>query len=295
MTRLLCAALALLVAALALADDWKWDAKKERKPEKGYRSVSESESVEKTSRASRMGRLRSREASEAKTVTRYEQEILEVADGKVSKSRVKIEKWSRTADGGEADRCLEGQAIVVEGRGAAIKWRCEDATRELTEAAKDWIAQTLAAKDEDANEEAFRSCLPAKPIEPGTEWTADPAPIAKVFLGPELALDAAKSSAKGKLGEVKTEDGVHVGTYTLEVVIVSKAEKEEDAVRMKFSAVFEGSLEPDRRDASSMTLTLEAKARQTEQTEEGLATLEIENSVTAKESERPAAVAAPKK
>ncbi|MEZ0228947.1 MAG: hypothetical protein ACAI25_09995 [Planctomycetota bacterium] len=297
MTRLLCAALVVLAAPLATAQDaWRWDATRERKPEKGYRHVTESDGSEKKKLVARIGaKVVGKEESESKTVTRYVHEILEVADGKVTKARIKVEKWSRASGGDEAEHSLEGQTILVEGRGASIKWTCEDAKAELSDGAKEWIDQTLAPKDDAANEEAFKSLLPDKPIATGDEWTRDPARFAKVFLGPDLAIDAEKSTAKGKLGEVKTEDGVHVGRFTLEVVLVSKAEKEDEAVRVVFSVAFDGSLEPDKRDSSTMTMTVKAKGKQRQETDEGVALIDIDNVITAKETERPAADATPKK
>jgi hypothetical protein len=293
------ALLAVFVAPLAHAQDedgWRWDPTKERKPVKGYRQVSDSEGTEKKNIVVRLGEtVAGKEESDAKTVARYVHETLEVADGKVAKARVKVEKWSRTLAGRQADRCLEGQTIIVEGHGASMTWRCEDETRDLSDGAKEWIDQSVASRDADANEEAFKSVFPEKPIAPGDEWTRDPSRLARVLLGPDVVLDAEKSSAKGKLGEVKNEDGVRVGRFTLEVVLVSKGAGEGDTMRVELSATFDGSLEPQKKDSSTMTLTIKAKGRQKQQTEDGVALVDLDNVFTAKESERPADDAAPKK
>ena len=289
---------ALLVAPSALAqDEWKWDPTKERTPTKGSRQLSETESSETKKVVVRVGKkVLGSEETDKKVVARCIQEVLEVDGDEIAKARVTVEKWSHVAGQGEAaDDCLEGQTILIEGHGEKTTWKCEDAKKELSDAAKAWIDENLASRDAEKNDKAFRSCLPEKPIAPGDGWSRDPAPIAKVFLGPDMALDAEKSSVKGKLGDVKTEGGLHVGRFTLDVVLVTKADDEKDTIRIELSAVFEGCLEPEKKDASTMKLTIKAKGRQKQDTDEGVALIDIDNVVTATETERPAGDAAPKK
>jgi hypothetical protein len=295
-------ALALaLVAAARAQDSFKWDPKVNHKPAVGYKHFTESTDVEKQSvRVTVEKQTLQKKDEDAKTVYRYTSEVLEVDGDDVTKESVKVEKWSRTEAEGDADTSLEGKTIVVKGKRPDKTWECKE-KESLSEAAVAWVEKELAKKrkkkgedDEDAKKDEDREdpmkkfAGPEKPVGDGEEWTRDPEKLAKALFGDEMPIDKEKSSVKGKLSNVKVEDGVHVGHIDLKIILaIAKSEKLTEGGTVDLDVQMDGSLEEDKRDAAKAKMTMKLDVKSIQQSPQGTVKVKVKVDNTTERSSGP--------
>ncbi|MBI3724923.1 hypothetical protein HY251_13350, partial [bacterium] len=128
-------------------------------------------------------------------------------------------------------------------------------------------------------DEDFDVLLPKEPVADGGEWTLDPKDAAQVlYTGAEI--DAEKSSVKGKLTQVKVEDGAHVGrvevkgTLTLTRIKVNGQTIDyKDGGALEIVYVVSGSLEPERSPSRTTSIKMLFDGTGSYDTPQGKATL----------------------
>ena len=221
------ATFALLASALlsgpALADDWKWDPKAHRQPPKVGRRTFD-DYVETTSNKVTVqanGQVVQDQQESVTVAVRVIREILAVEGESASQQRFTIEKWSLKLGDAPEDKSLEGKTVLVEGVGEARKATIEGTPEpQVSDAARQWIEKEITSKgdEKDKKDEVFD---PKEPVAPDGEWTIDAAALAQELFQAEI--DPAKSSAKGKLTNVRTEEGRRVGKVTVDCAVQLKA------------------------------------------------------------------------
>ena len=129
-------------------------------------------------------------------------------------SAAKAPRKSHTAE----DSSLEGKTILAEGIGEKKTWKIEKDEASVSDRAKVWIEKDLVKKEKEGKTDVLD---PTAPVAPDTEWAIDVKGVAKdMFDGVEI--DEARSSAKGKLSNVRVENGLHVGKIELTVKLALK-------------------------------------------------------------------------
>lgn len=209
-------AVLLLSAPAALADDFKWDPKKEPVQNVGDRYWIEEDvtDVVKTKVTPPGGGEPQVQHQETVRRWRAVHEVIAAEGGKATRKRVVVERWEVVPKGGAADKSLAGKTIVVEGPAAARKAAVEGGEAGLTKAAKDWIRKELVDERPGVKE----AMNPKGPVGDGEEWPIDPKIVVdQMFKGAEI--DPAKSSGKAKLSNVKEEGGVHTGHVDVSIGI----------------------------------------------------------------------------
>ncbi|MEZ0228949.1 MAG: hypothetical protein ACAI25_10005 [Planctomycetota bacterium] len=229
---------ALLVAAIlapaALADDWKFDPKSRPKAKVGQKKTEEGETHQtevSSISVAEQGEVK-KEDKEDRVVFKLHREVKAVDKDKTTEEVVTVEKWVRTATGEPEDKSLEGQKFVLvrnaDGKSFTLP---DDKEGKVSDGAKAWIQEYYAKKkkkhqkkgpDEDKeadhdDDNGAAKFFPTKPVADGEEWTADPTLLAKEIFGEGDIIDAAKSSAKGKLSKVRVEGGVHHGLIEVKI------------------------------------------------------------------------------
>jgi hypothetical protein len=228
MTRSIALALSLLVVAapFAAAQDtgWKWDPKKKRVPAVGDRIFEEgTETTDNKLKIQGPNEEPTDKGVQFTLAYRVVRECLAIEGDKVSKERIKVERWQRKPLAGAASQepaesSLEGKTILVEGTGAKKVWKIEKDAEKVTDTARLWIEKDLVKKE---NGKADAVLDPKEPLAPDSEWTIDPKAVAKDMFG-FGEIDPALSSAKGKLSNVRVENGAHVGTVELKLTLALK-------------------------------------------------------------------------
>ncbi len=207
---------AVLAAVVALGlvaraeDAFKWDPKaKKPAPKVGDKWWSEIKDVQKNNLALSMDGNAMPERKEDSVFTyRATFEVLEVDGDEATKTKVTFDRFERKS-GEKTDTSLQGKTVTVEGKGDAKKATIsDDAT--VSPQAKAWVGREIARSDakKDKDTEPF---FPKEPVAADGEWKLDPEQIAKDILK-GAKIDPAKSSATGKLTNVREEKDGHHGT-----------------------------------------------------------------------------------
>jgi hypothetical protein len=213
--------LILVLAGVAKAgdDDFKWDPKKKKTPAVGDRFFSTQEDNEKAKVKIGVPGQPPQTQDQNQTIkTRLVHEVLKVADGKVVKEKITIERFLLSkGEGTDDDKSLEGKIVVVEGKGGKRAARIIGDDETISPEAHAWVEKALA-KDQSEEDEQF---YPDKPIGADGEWELEAKKLAEALF-PGVEIDAEGSSAKGKLTNVRVEDGVHMGHVELKLKIKLK-------------------------------------------------------------------------
>jgi hypothetical protein len=289
--------LVLSSSARAQEKDWKWDPAKKPTAVAGARHTSEAEDVEKSGfvrTLAKTGDTVEKQANEVVVAHRYVREVLEAENGVPKKQRITFEKWKRTTNNGPADTSLEGKSLILKGADPA-SWEPEDPKAALSPDARRWFNDEVAHRKGIFEDEKGKSILPEKPVAPGAEWTRDPVAVARALFGEGVEVEAAKSSVKGKVADVKVQDGVHIGRVEVKVVLALKPNARVSDVRVDVSITLEGSLEPHKRDALRTTTSFTTTAKSKEDGPRGETLVKLETSKTLKLSEGPVEDAGGKK
>jgi hypothetical protein len=200
-------------------DDFKWDPKKKKTPAVGDRFFSTQEDNEKAKvKIGVPGQPPQTQDQDQTIKTRLIHEVLKVEDGKIVKEKVTVERFLLSkGEGTDDDKSLEGRTIVVSGKGDKRKVRILGDEETLSPEAKAWAEKALAKDKGDEDERIF----PDKPIGADGEWDLEVKKLAEEMF-PGVEIDAEGSSAKGKLTNVRVEDGVHMGHLDLKIKIKLK-------------------------------------------------------------------------
>ena len=138
-------------------------------------------------------------------------------------------------------------------------YEIENGNASVSDAAKEWIQTYLVSGDGELEQEDLRKWLaPTGPVAAGAHWTGDVATIASaLFRGAEV--DPKHSTASGKLGTVKVQDGVHTGHWDAKATLkIKKSESgtEWQEGQQDVSISVDGSLELDKSNAEDLRIDL---------------------------------------
>lgn len=213
--------LILVLAGVAKAGDeeFKWDPKKKKAPAVGDRFFSTQEDSEKAKvKIGIPGQPAQNQDQNQVVKTRVVHEILKVADGKVTKEKITIERFVLSkGEGTDDDKSLEGKIVVVEGVGDKRSARIVGDDDAVSPEGKAWVEKTFAKDKTEEDERIF----PDKPVAQDAEWTLDVKKLAEDMF-PGVEIDEKESSAKGKLTNVRVEEQVHLGHIDLKIKIKLK-------------------------------------------------------------------------
>ena len=276
--------LVLVLAGVVKAgdDDFKWDPKKKKAPAVGDRFFTTQEDTEKAKVKIGVPGQPPQTQDQNQTIkTRLVHEVLKVADGKVVKEKITVERFLLSkGEGTDDDKSLEGKVVVVEGSGDKRSSRIVGDDESVSLEAKAWVEKSFAKDKTEEDERIF----PDKPIGADAEWTLDPKKLAEDMF-PGVEIDEKESSAKGKLTNVRVEDGFHMGHLELKIKIKLKKlpgtpfEWKEGGI-LEMTLGGESSLEGDkgRKKAVKMDGKLKGKAEQ--ESEMGAVTLRMDMTMT---------------
>ena len=262
--------LALDVTSRAVAGDpYVWDTSRRPAPRAGTKFAEELEMAAVISKTlSHPGEEPTGQQKEQRENVRLVHSIGEVSPQGVTAEEIQVERWSFAEKGYQPDSSLEGLRIVVKGTGKERTNSVEGA-RAPSRFAKAWIERDLlrpSARDPGLDELDLSFLFPKDKVSEGSGWKLDPQELAKGLLPPGDAIDAAKSSASGKLASVKVVNGVHVGHLEIMADLALKNRERmvwDEGVVQRYRYVLDVSLEPDRRNDLSGTITIELKGKGT--------------------------------
>lgn len=277
------AVLTIIGAAAATAQDkFTWDPKKKRTPKAGTRYFSEEEQTQKAKvKITIPGQPEPQNQNQASKMTfRAVHDIQAVEGDKVTKETVTFEKWQGGAEGEDDDKSLEGKVVHVEVKEGKKTYKVDGGEDGLSEAAKAFLQKSFSKEKDEDEMDKF---LPKEPISDGGEWNIDPKAFSEALLE-GLDVDEKESSAKGKLTNVRVEDGVHFGT--LEITIKMKLKKVPgtplewtEGGNFDLTMKGEACLEPEKSRKSSMKMDGRLKGK-TEQADENMGKVEIRMDMT---------------
>ncbi len=277
---LVLAASLVLVSVAARADDAKFDLRKKAAPAAGAKTVEEGEITRKQTYTFTTPDTMPT-ANIVKVAVTYKalREVNEVSGDQVSKETVKFEQWKLTEEGGKKgheDTSLSSRTVhipgtseanplyTIEGDDGKEAPPAPPAEGDLTAVvpptplAKNWVEKGFVNAQWRAELEAL---LPKDPVALNGEWTLDPKEVATT-LYPIYDCDLEKSSAKGKLAEITTEDGVKIAHLAIQVRMKLlkvpalqepiKDDGTPDCGVLRRTAVVDLSLEPEKRNVLSV-------------------------------------------
>jgi hypothetical protein len=278
------------------AADWKWDPHEwsralvqDRTFAVGDRFVTESHETEmrKLKITSPSGKEKNDDLN-AEATCKYVEEILEVADGKVKKSKVTFEKW-RLERNGAKDTILQGKTVLLTVEGDQTTTKVEGEDPSVSAAASAWLRKNFTrGKRTPADEKKDEAVFPTAAIAPDTEWKIDPEKVSVAMFGPDAKVDPDKSRATGKLAKVRLVDGVPFGEITITLELQLKLLPRTtvpwtEGGAFKITMLYDGSLVEKRfHKDETVTMIVSGKAILEEGPEAGDLDMKIDNKKTEK-------------
>ncbi len=274
-------ALVPLAAARAEDDGFKWNPQKRRTPAVGDRYFQVNEDVQSIKSKIVRGKEETDENSFSSLKYRVVHEILGVEEGKISKERVTIERWSVQKEEKEPeDKTLSGKIVIIEGVDKK-KVTYENGQDGVSEDAKRWVEVTFGRADP---MDQIERLLPKDPVGNNTEWDLDTKELAEnIFQGTEI--DPQKSTAKGTLKNVRVEDGVHFGDVEIKIALQLKQipnapiEWKEGGL-VDLVVTIQGSLEQEKNRKRAVKMELKLKGRAQHESAEGEINVKMEMKMT---------------
>ncbi|MBI3723554.1 hypothetical protein HY251_06325 [bacterium] len=268
----------VVLGARVQADDTKEakvDLKKRAALAVGAKTLEERETtLKKTMTYSPQGKMPQAVILELSSAYKAVREAQEVQGDRVSKETVRFESWKKSGKGGKKDfddTTLSGRVVHIPGTteaspdfsiegddGKATGPAQPDPTdltavAPPTKIAKDWLTQDFVNAQWKAE---LETCFPKEPVAVGSEWALDLKEVATT-LYPTMESDLQRSSGKGKLTSVTTEDGIKVAHIEVHIAIqLTKVPETQyapaddgtkDNGLMKRTAVIDLSLEPEKK------------------------------------------------
>ena len=145
----------------------------------------------------------------------YTREVLAARKGKVSKDRVRINRWTWVEQDGLADNSLKAYTFefrgIDSGRNRRVIRKGEE---ELSPQAKAWTEHHLR----NFSERLFEALRPRRAhLKSGDEWEVDPLILSIALQLDQLSrVDPSKSKLTGRLGSTRLVKDVFVGEYVIE-------------------------------------------------------------------------------
>jgi len=287
-----------------LPADWKWDARtwasaqsKEKALKVGDRHYHEGNDKDTKKQKVVAGGNTQNEESASELTFRYIEEILEVdGDGKATKAKLTMEKWSKKTTGTEAkeDKSLEGKTVMLSREGDKTNSEIKEADG-VSDDAKAWVNSELSLTKAFAgamgsgDDKEMEMLLPEGPIAPDGEWKIDAQKVATKLFGDDMKIDTDKSSAGGKLTECRMDKaGYPRGKWVVELKLQLKTIPNTQAAWTEGGAFvirieYEGSLE-NNRHYRTMQMAMDFGGKGEIAQEDAKATLEMKITAAKKEA-----------
>jgi hypothetical protein len=153
----------------------------------------------------------------------YTQTILEKPAGKkATRLKRQYEKATVTEEGEQRKLPYEGKTVLIEKKGDKYIFRIEGG-EELTGDDAKHLDKEFNKKEAISDEELEKLLLPGKAVRLNEEWKIPAAQLARGFAGEGLEIDAAKSTATGKLTRAYKKDGRQFGVLVYQLKLAVKS------------------------------------------------------------------------